>query len=243
MRRRSWLPLLVAGAILVVAIVMTLFNGPLPSWLHQRFTAALPGTLRGLLELAVVLILFVIGAVFLREGNTETDQLEPLVTDQPPEEAQNAPRVIGDQFDTARQEAVRSIRQGNPADEMEPEQTLRDVVQRGIRLRQQCTEDQAREHVEEGAWTDDPVAQAFLSEQCEYPPTHQLLRWAQTDAAYERAVNRTANAVDQFIQTAFGTGMGQSEESSETTADMLDNSQPPDQPDDSTGELKRRADD
>lgn len=201
MRYRYLIGLAFAVGLTAVAAVLTFAVGPAPAEFHERFVDLLPGPIRARARLVFTAALATVGIVYLADRLNMTALAPVTQTDQPPEEPRTPPRVIGEQFAATIDEAVTTISRGAEQDsaQTDPQQRLRELVIATTRLREGCQRSTARDRVESGKWTDDRVAQAFLSDKIEPPPRQQLIRWGRADVAYERAVERTVNAVDQFV--------------------------------------------
>jgi len=74
-------------------------------------------------------------------------------------------------------------------------ETLQEGAVRRTRTRHGHNEATARSIVDEGEWTDDPVAAAFLSEQVRYPLVERLRAAVDPGGAYVRRVRRTVDAI------------------------------------------------
>ncbi len=198
----------IIGAVILVLLavggLVGLFSGPLPGAVGAPIAAALSVVPGSIVRVLVVGLLLVGGLYYLRDRPGDT---EPLVPDgRSLEQPRNAPQIAGEPFDDAIETAVREIRlKGTPVEETEPYRVLRSLAEDGVALRRGCSETQAAAIVDDGEWTADPIAAAFLGT-VEYPVRFHMLRWAQPAAAYEQAIEQTAVEVQQITA-----GMGVAE--------------------------------
>ena len=216
--------LIASGLALVslgVAAVIAFSTGPLPTWLRQQLTSAVPALPVTTSQALLVGALGGLGVLYLRYDTTTGEQAGFLVDETaPPEASRNAPRIAGDTFDRKRRDALDEIRLKRVQyRETEPRQTLRELVRTVVQLSENCSAGEAERAVDDGTWTSDPVAQAFCSETIAYPTHLRLLRWARSDIAYETSLTRTTNALTRFVERELETRPA-------TTASQ-DDSQPP----------------
>jgi|APHM01.1.fsa_nt_gi hypothetical protein len=203
MRIRYVVSLSLAIGLTGATAVLVFATGPVPLQLHQEMTAVLPGVFQQRWQLLLALLLAGVGVLYSRTQtlpNNDTD-----TTDSPdtvaPEDPQTPPQVVGEQFETTVSETLQDLRQGTaqPEDDTDPQQVLRDNLTTAVQLRDGCSQRAARSTIQAGSWTDDRLAQAFLSDEIAYPPRHQLLEWGRTDLAYERALEHTVQVVERMI--------------------------------------------
>jgi len=74
---------------------------------------------------------------------------------------------------------------------------LRQGAIRHVRTRDGHDYDTARSLVDAGEWTDDPIAAAFLAEECRYPLVERLRGAVDPGAAYRRRVDRTLTVIER----------------------------------------------
>lgn len=79
--------------------------------------------------------------------------------------------------------------------------TLVEGAVRVVRTRHGLSAERAGEAVREGAWTDDPVAAAFLADEPAYPLVERLRGVVDPGAAYRRRVRRTVAAIERVDRT------------------------------------------
>ncbi len=203
MRIRYIMSLLLAIGLTGATAVLVFATGPVPLQLHQEMTAVLPSVFQQRWRSLVALLLAGIGLLYNRiqilpDNDTDaTDSSETVA----PEDPQTPPRVVGEQFETTVSETLRDLGKepGQPEGDTNPQQALRDRLTTAVQLRDGCSQRAARNTIQAGSWTDDRLAQAFLSDEIAYPPRHQLLEWGRTDLAYERALEHTIQVVERVI--------------------------------------------
>lgn len=76
--------------------------------------------------------------------------------------------------------------------------TLTERASRIIRSTHGLSHDAARDAIQEGTWTDDPIAAAFLSDRQKYPVTDVLFHTIDPGKAYRRRVRRTIDAIESL---------------------------------------------
>jgi len=191
-----------ALTLLALGIIVGFSAGPLPTWVRQQATTFIPSLSAVTLQVVLGVLLGGLGLLYLRYGRTTGDDVEFLVEDAaPPETPRNAPRITGDRFERARQQATGEIRLKRiPYAETTPRHDLREEVIRALQTRENCSPKEATRRVEKGAWTDDRVAQAFCSDLIPYPVRIRVLQWARPDIGYEVALSRTATALEQYTE-------------------------------------------
>lgn len=205
-RLRIAVPVAIVSLLSGVGVVAVFFSGLLPSGLTGE--TVVPA---GVVQLLVGAVLVGAGVVYLRQTDHETDHDRSLVdTAMPPERPKRPPRVVGEQFDTAVENALRDVRLKDVAyNTTVPHQQLSATVEQILSLRGHDSE-QIEQQLSAGDWTTDPVAGGFLSESNEYPVWFNLLRWAKPGIAYRRAIERTTLATQALLD-------GPIEDSSATT--------------------------
>jgi hypothetical protein len=157
----------------------------------------------GLVRISVVPLLAVVGLMFIKYGGTVSRSNSLVSAELNPEAARNAPRLIGDQFDSSVDEALRDVRlKDADFENTEPRQILYDTTHTAVRLALSCGDEEAARVLSEGDWATDPVAKAFLSDTQKPPAGFRLLKWAKPGKAYEIALDRTSNATYQLISQA-----------------------------------------
>ena len=203
MRVRYLVALSLAFGLSGITAVLVFTAGPVPLQVHDQVASVLPGVFRQRWQQLLALILLAIGTAYLRTHVVSDGDTDPgrSSDSSPPEEPQTPPRIVGEELATTVTETRRKLRQGviQPSADTEPQQTLQNIVVTAVRLRDGCSRATAAETVETGAWTDDRLAQAFLSDEISYPARHQLLQWGRTDLAYERALEHTIQIVEQTL--------------------------------------------
>jgi|GEM_PF-6427809 hypothetical protein len=189
----------VAALLVGLAGIMILFSGPVPALLVNAFDVIIAPLPPSLMHIILAVGLVGLGIVYFWEGREAPDRWVPLV-DEPPEQPQNAPHVIGDTFDTHATNAQADIQlTGTTYEETTTHRDLRALLHRSIRLTRKCSAETATEMINRGEWTTDPIAAAFLADESEYPTRYQVFKWARPADAFERAVAQTSHAVDQFV--------------------------------------------
>lgn len=178
----------VAGALLVVGVGITVLSVVVPDAVAV-LGDAIPADV---FVRTAVLALGVLAVAFLRTSPSRPGHVEPLVPGPPPERSRRPPAVIGEAFDEAVTDAARAVRvQRVDPTETEPHGRLRETAVSVLAAVPGRSTTEAETRVENGEWTDDPVARAFLSPTGTYPTRFRLIRWARPALAYERAVSRT----------------------------------------------------
>jgi len=94
---------------------------------------------------------------------------------------------------------------------------LTGAVVRRLRTQEGLDAASAEAVVEEGAWTEDPVAAGFISAQCRMPPLERLRGAVDPGRAYQRRLDRTLDAIDRIDER--DTGRGAEHESAEMSAE------------------------
>lgn len=174
-------------------VVAVFFSNRLPS----GFTSSVPVS-AGTVQVVIGAVLVGVGVLYLRQpqpdaGRDMTTNLSSSET--PPEQPKRPPRIVGERFDAATNEALREVRlKGADYDTTDPHQILSETVQRIFSARGYDPAE-TEQQITTGEWTVDPVAKGFLSDSVGYPVWFNLLRWAKPGFAYRRAVDRTALAV------------------------------------------------
>lgn len=80
---------------------------------------------------------------------------------------------------------------------------LQETAVETISIRESCSADAARARVEDGTWTDDPVAAAFLSPDAPEPPLTERVRpFFAREPAYSYRVRRTVRAIARLQEVA-----------------------------------------
>jgi hypothetical protein len=173
-------------------------SGPLPAGVRSGIRGILPASPDTVRQI-VAIVLAVGGIAFLLlSSQTAEDEFAP--TDPTPEASQRPPAIAGDEFEASVEQALDEIRlQGIAYAETEPHSVLRQVSEETIRSAQHCSPQEANNVIARGSWTDDAVAQAFLSESITPPVTFRLLRWVSPVEAYRYGLSRTVRAVTQLI--------------------------------------------
>lgn len=204
-RRRIWKALAVGSGGL--AVVSALIVGPLYNYLGETSREALVVLQRTLPVRQTVLVaavgLGVVTLVYLR-GERESESVT-TVADAPPVEAPaTQPPVAGREFNRAVDRTAQRKHQPNKPSPPEsaqatvPAATLRWTARETLQRVEQLDESTARDRLDAGDWTDDPVAAGFLSEEQPFPLRHRFLRWVRPDQAYRRAVERTGAAIERL---------------------------------------------
>lgn len=124
----------------------------------------------------------------------------------PPEAASAADRALtGASFDgqvavacSGDDSALRAVRD-----------TLADTAASALARTEDRDSEQARRAVETGAWTDDPLAAAFLADDGgpDFPVTARLRAWLDPETERRRRVERTVEAIRESAETE-GVGLG-----------------------------------
>ncbi|MCU4975001.1 hypothetical protein OB955_20020 [Halobacteria archaeon AArc-m2/3/4] len=207
---RFWFALGAAVAIvlLVIGAILAFASGPLPTWIRQQITSLVPSLSITVTQALLAGLLGGTGILFLRYGATMDRSAGFLVDNETPVEAPaTAPRVIGDEFDRDLAAALDEVRLKRVAHRSTtPHRTLRELAVRITELGENCSTTTATQTIDNGAWTNDPIARAFCSERIAYPVTFRMVQWARPDIAYDRAVTQTSAAVARHAQTALGRG-------------------------------------
>ncbi len=179
----------------VLALIALFFEQALP----DAIISSIPDSAE-LIRLMVALLMVGAGLIILRQtSQTETDPTRLVTTATPPEDPQKPPRLVGEQFIQAVADALRDVRLKDvPYSQTDPQQTLYEAVHSAVELTTH-SDTSATEALEEGTWTADPVAAAFLSETIEYPVGFSLLRWAKPGYSYQTAIGRTCKALDAVL--------------------------------------------
>ncbi len=179
----------------VLALIAVFFEQVLPAAL----ISSIPESAE-LIRLVVALLMVGAGLIILRQtSQTETDPTRLVTTATAPEDPQKPPRLVGEQFTQAVSDALRDVRLKDvPYSQTAPHQTLYDTVHSAVELTTD-SDTSATDVLEEGTWTADPVAAAFLSETVEYPVGFSLLRWAKPGYSYQTAIDRTCKALDSVL--------------------------------------------
>lgn len=203
MKRRPRVVVLGVSLLLVfIAGVLLLVARPMPG-VFEAIATIVPSLPGDTLQRVLVVTLIVIGVLLVRTDRGWGEDHRSLLGDRhPPERPHDAPSVFGDRFDDQVSAARTEIRlQETPYDRTEPRKTLRTLLVRAIALERECTMAYAVERVDNGDWTTDPVAGAFVSDELEYPVRFQLYRWARSTDAYTRAVERTVVELDSYLDS------------------------------------------
>ena len=203
-RLRFGLPIAVVVVLSVLGVIAVFFGDVLPTGLTESIPVS-----AGIVQLLVGAVLVGVGIVYLRQPNTDatspTGTTSRLVqTEMPPERPQRPPRLVGQQFDTTVDDALRDVRLKDVAySTTEPHQILSETAQHILSARgyDSATIDQ---QLTTGEWTADPVAKGFLSDSVEYPVWFNLLRWAKPGVAYQQAIDRTTLAVQSLLDGHVG---------------------------------------
>ena len=229
-------PIILIGGLLVVGIVGVV-PGPIAASLTEWSADRLAPVLRiGAAEILAGGFFLIGGYLWYVTANTER-QTHTLTGSLPPEQPRNPPAIVGESIQKDIEDAADAITiRGVPYEETTPREQLQDIVREAtIQTNGQAPERQ----LQTGAWTDDPVAGALLSDDRGYPPRFQLYRWARPEKAYRQAVQRTVKAIDRQYNPA-GNDNGEPLTESDglfknrinysTTAEPIDKRQQPPQP-------------
>lgn len=83
---------------------------------------------------------------------------------------------------------------------------LVETVERRLRTREGFDAGGAAEAIDDGSWTDDPVAAGFLSSGCRIPVLERLRGAVDPGQAYQRRLDRTLDAIDRIGRVDTGSG-------------------------------------
>jgi len=175
------------AAVGAVAVLVGLFVS-----FQQAFAGLIPATWAFVLLVAVVAGVQTVSTVFSRRG---TPLLETETGD--PERRYEAPRPGDDLADTLGIARQRSRAGDRPRDRIRSRTA--DAAVAAVVDAQGCSEEAARERVENGEWTDDPVAAWFLAEEVELPTgTRARLLASAPFSQFEAAFSRTVGAIERI---------------------------------------------
>jgi hypothetical protein len=172
---------------------------------------AVSGTLLGVLHFLAVLLPLIGTALVLVTAwwglkGTVTDETrpDPLVDGEPPERGSiRSVRDVsaGNPIETAATERYRSQRDESTTD---VRGRLHDGAIRTLVASNGLGREAARDAIQTGEWTDDPVAAAFLSPTVSPPLAERLRGVIDPGAAYTRRVRRTLAAIEAIGATTPG---------------------------------------
>ncbi len=190
-------PIAAAVVLLLFGGLLAFFSGPLPSAIADRIIAVIPSPVTTV-PIGLALLLGLVMSVYLR--SVHTDHPGGLVDpESPPEEPRTAPVRVGASFEATLTEATNTVRLKDvPYQDTEPYEQLRETAIEKLQLTHTIDREEAIAMLEEGRWTEIPIAQAFFAETQAYPPGFQLRRWGEPGAAYQHAIRQTTVAIGQI---------------------------------------------
>ena len=204
---RSWRGLLGRGLV-VVLLSALLAGGALlafrPTLLTDTIAVLTPLfeqvteiPTQNLLTAGAVLVAVVAALVFARRkigGGTPDDLVLVGASERSPETTSVDPlTVAGVEYDDTLRR-VRSISGTRNARRELRETALAAIQASGT------DEETARSRLEAGEWTDDPLAEAFLSDSQPVPLLARVRGWLDTEAEARRRLTRTIDALHEFTQ-------------------------------------------
>jgi len=211
---RFGLPIALVGVLSVLGVVAVFFSGILPS----RFVDSV-GLSAGIVQALVGAVLFGLGLVYLRAPDS-VDEANHGFVGEAPERPKRPPRIVGEQFDSSCEQAVRAVRLKDVDYETtDPHQLLSETAQEVLAVRghEMAAIDQ---QLSTGEWTSDPVAAGFLGDDSGYPVWFRLLQWATPSYAYRLAVDRTTRAIQSLLDPSVSVSDSQRGWASEFRADV-----------------------
>lgn len=133
-----------------------------------------------------------------RVWNADRSRGAPLIEGTPPEEAPTPTEyAAGRDADRTLTAAARGWYRCQPNQSItDVRRQLADGAVRVITTKRGLAADAARDAVRSGAWTDDPVAAAFLADDVRQPPGERLRAAADPGTAHVRRVRRTLAAIE-----------------------------------------------
>lgn len=182
--------LIATGGVLVGVLPVTLFN---------QATSIVP-TSATLTRGVSAIVLIVTAFVYIRSDPSDGGDGSLVSPESPPEIPRHAPQLTSAQFDALVTESLRDIQLKDiPHQNTPPRQDLRETARMAIMMAFSCNEAKAEQMLKTGTWTDDSVAEAFLSSDIAYPVGFQLFRWANPGEAYTIALDQTSLAIVELI--------------------------------------------
>lgn len=153
-------------------------------------------TFRVVLPVAGIALLVLVGVLYRLAGGTTTPAglnvkaVESVPTDR-------FRKDVSDESDRKLRTAISSQYEAKKDfAEEEIQETLQSGATWALRTHEGRSAADATEAVESGEWTEDPVAAAFLGEDCQYPLLELLRGVLDPGAAYDRRVRRTLDAIE-----------------------------------------------
>jgi len=170
-----------------VAVLVGLFVS-----FQQEFAGLLPGSWVFVLLVAVAAGIQSVSTVLARR-RTPIDEAETG----DPERRYEAPVPGDDLNDMMSFASTRSRGINRSRDHIR--ERLVTVAVAAVADAEDCTESEARDRIEHGEWTDDPIAAWFLGEEVRLPPTDRARLLATAPfSQYEAAFDRTVRVVDEL---------------------------------------------
>jgi hypothetical protein len=115
---------------------------------------------------------------------------------EPPEHAIET-AVAGEGFDDAIEGVIATAADGDDADRVRPE--IRSLAVAAVADARGCSASDARAVVDDGGWTDDPVAAAYVAdEEASLPFSRRALAWLRPSRTKRNRVERSIRAVDRI---------------------------------------------
>lgn len=175
-----------AAAVGAVAVLVGLFVS-----FQQAFAGLIPATWAFVLLVAAVAGIQTLSTVFSRRG---TPLLETETGD--PERRYEAPQPGDELAETLGIARQRSRAGDRPRDRIRSRTV--DAAVAAVADAESCSEAEARERVENGEWTDDPVAAWFLGDDVALPTGNRARLLASAPfSQFEAAFSRTVGAIER----------------------------------------------